>query len=109
MELWTESKSPLLGLALIPDTDISAGSCGPGSVYEDVLIRTCVDDVGCDIDDGGSVRIGSFCIFATPRLTRMRINVGAMPCVILGDNLFTTNSLLSTGKEYAQRFAQQSL
>ena len=109
MELWAVPKSPLLGFDFIPDTDISAGTCRPGSVYEDVLIRTCVDDVGCDIDDGGPLRIGSFCVFATPRPTRMRINVGAMPCVILGDNSFTTNSLHSMGKRYAHRFAQQSL
>ena len=83
MELWTESKSPFLGFDLIPDADISAGTCRPGSVNEDV--------------------------FATPRPTRMRINVGAMPCVNLGDNSFRTNSRLSTGKEYAHRFAQQSL
>jgi hypothetical protein len=86
MELWAEPKSSLLGFDSIPDTDISAGRCRPGSVNENVLIRTCVDDVGCDIDDGGPLRIGSFCILATPSPTRMRINVGAMPCVILEDN-----------------------
>ena len=109
MELRAEPKSSLLGFDFIPDTDISAGTCRPGSVNETLLIRTCVDDVGCGIDDGGPLRIGSFCIFATPRPTRMRINVGAMPCVILGDNWFTTNSRLFMGKEYAHRFAQQSL
>jgi len=109
MELWAEPKSPLLGFDLIPDTDISAGRCRPGSVNENVLTRTCVDDVGCDIDDGGPLRIGPFCVFEMPRPTRMRINVGAMPCVILGDDWFTTNSLPSMGKEYAHRFAQQSL
>ena len=109
MGLRAEPKSPLLGFDLIPDTDISAGMCRPGSVNETLLIRTWVDDVGCDIDDGGPLRIGSFCILAMPRPTRMRINVGAMPCVIVGDNRFTTNSQLSMGKEYAQRFAQQLL
>ena len=88
MELWTEPRSPLLGFDLIPDADISAGRCRPVSVNENVLIRTCVDDVGCDIDDGGPLRIGPFCIFEMPRPTRMRINVGAMPCVNLGDNCY---------------------
>jgi hypothetical protein len=108
-ELRDEPRSPLLGFDLISDKDISAGRRRPGSVNEIELICTCVDDVGCDIDDGGPLRIGPFCIFETPRPTRMRISVGAMPCVILGDNWFTTNSRPSMGEEYAHRFAQQSL
>ena len=109
MELRAVPKSSLIGFDLIPDTDISAGTCRPGSMNETLLIRTWVDDVGCDIDNGGPLRIGPFCIFEMPRPTRIRINVGAMPCVILGDNWSPTNSRLSMGKEYAHRFARQSL
>jgi len=80
MELKAEPISPMLGLDLISDTVISAARRRPGSVNETVLIRTCVDDVGCDTDDGGPLRIGPDFIFETPRETRMRISVGAMPC-----------------------------
>lgn len=79
MELEAEPISPILGFDLISDPDISAAR-RPGSVNETVLIRTCVDDVGCDTDDGGPLRIGPDFIFETPRETRMRISVGAMPC-----------------------------
>ena len=80
MELEAKPRSSRLGLDLISDTGISAGSRRPSSG----LIRTCVDDVGrlgtvkC-IDDGGSLKIGPDCI---QRPARMIISVGAMPCVI---------------------------
>jgi hypothetical protein len=48
-------------------------------VNETVVRRTCVDEVWCDSDDGGPLRIAP--VFETPRATRMRISVGAMPCV----------------------------
>ena len=59
----------------------------PSSVNEIVLklIRTFVDDVGCDVDDAAPLRISPGCIFDKdmPRATRTRISVGAMPCVII--------------------------
>ena len=103
-----EPRSSLLDFDLISDTGISAGGRWPGSANETVLIRTCVDRVGCTIDDGGPLRIGPD-IFETPRPTRMRMSVGAMPCVNWGDNWFTTNSRSSIGEEYARRFVRQSL
>jgi hypothetical protein len=103
-----EPRSPLFGFGLISDTDISAGRRRPCSTNEIVLTRTCVDDVGCT-DDGGPLQIARVCTFETPRATRMRISVGAMPCVILRDNWFMTNSQPPMGEEYARRFAQQSL
>ena len=108
-ELRAEPRSPLPGFDLNPDTDISTGRRRPGSVKESLLIRTCVDDIGCDTDDGGPLRTGPFCIFENPRPTRMRISVGAMPCVIFVDSWFTPNSWPSMGEEYVRRFAQQSL
>ena len=107
MELEAKPRSPLLGFDLISDMGILAGSWRPGSG----LIRTCVDDVGrlgivkC-IDDGASLQICPDCI---QKRVRIIISVGAMPCVILGDNWFTTNSRPPMGEEYARRFAQQSL
>lgn len=103
-----EPRSSLLDFDLISDTGISAGRRRPVSANETVLTRTCVDGVGCTIDDGGPLRIGPD-IFETPRPTRMRMSVGAMPCVELGDNRLTTNSRPFIGEKYARRLAQQSL
>ena len=83
MELEAKPRSSLLGLDLISDMGISAERRRPCSE----LIRTCVDDGGrlgtvkC-IDDGGSLKIGPDCV---QKRVRMIISVGAMPCVILGD------------------------
>ena len=83
-ELEVKPRSSLLRLNLISDMGISAERRRPCSE----LIRTCVDDVGslgtvkC-IDDGGSLQIGPDCI---EKRVRMIISVGAMPCVILGDD-----------------------
>jgi len=79
-ELDLESRS--LSFDLISDTDVSAGRRRPLSVNATVLIRTCGADVRCVTDDAGPLRTDLDCSFDMPRATRMRISVGAMPCVI---------------------------